>query len=151
VDELPSSQAVSHSYVGQLGQAIEPVFKPMGVDWRVGVGLISAFAAREVFVSAMALVFDVSTANEDSIQGSLIEKMSVAVSSEGRPVFTVASVVGLILFFMIALQCTSTTAIAGREMGSWRFALTQLVVLNVVAYVLAVGVYQGLNWALNLM
>lgn len=145
-DDVPSGQAIGQSYAGQAGKLIEPVFEPMGVDWRVGFGLISAFAAREVFVSAMALVFDVTTEGEDdTIRGALLDKMRAARLADGTPVFTMASVIGLILFFMIALQCTSTTAVVGRETGSWRFAVMQVLVLNVVAYVVSVLVVQLLR------
>lgn len=137
---------LEQSYFGQMGKVIEPVFEPMGVDWRVGVGLLSAFAAREVFVSTLSVIYNVGdTENEDSMQASLIEKMQNAERSDGQKVFTVASVASLLVFFMIALQCISTTGVAVREMRSWTFAITQLVVLNVVAYVLAVGVYQILS------
>lgn len=140
------AEATQTSYAGQAGQWIEPVFEPMGVDWRVGFGLISAFAAREVFVSAMALVFGVTTEGEEgTIRSALIDRMRAAKLPDGAPVFTLASVLGLIVFFMIALQCTSTTAVAGRETGSWRFAVTQVVVLNLVAYVLSVLVVQALQ------
>jgi len=144
--DLPPAQAIQQSYAGQIGRAIEPVFEPMGVDWRVGFGLISAFAAREVFVSAMALVFDVTTdGEEETIRGALLGKMREATLADGTPVFTMASVIGLILFFMIALQCTSTTAVVGKETGSWRFAVMQVLVLNVVAYVVSVLVVQLLR------
>jgi ferrous iron transport protein B len=113
----------------------------MGVDWRVGVGLISAFAAREVFVSAMAVIFNLTDTNEDGLKKSLLDTMGKAVKSDGTPLFTVGSVFGLLIFFMIALQCTSTTAIAFKEMGSLKFAISQLVVFNFVAYVMAATIY----------
>lgn len=140
-------QKLELSYAGQAGHLIEPVFKPMGVDWRVGVGLISAFAAREVFVSSMAVVFNISDDNESSAQQSLLTQMKTAVNSEGQKVFTVASVTGLLIFFMIALQCMSTFAVAQRETGSLKFALTQLIVFNGVAYALSVTVVQALRAA----
>jgi len=117
----------------------------MGGDWRTGVGLISAFAAREVFVSSLAVLMQVTDEDEDSLQASLIEKMRDAKAPNGMPLFTTASVVGLILYFMIALQCLSTVTVAAKEAGSWRFAIVQLVVFNIVAYALAVGVVQGLR------
>lgn len=139
-------QKLEQSYAGQLGKVIEPVFEPMGVDWRAGVGLISAFAAREVFVSSLAVMFNVAeTDDEDTMQTSLMEQMKTATNSEGALIFTPATVLGLIVFFMIALQCISTVGIAAREMNSYGFAFMQLVVFNVVAYVLAVAVVQGLR------
>lgn len=133
---------LAESYIGQLGHIMEPVFKPMGVDWRVGVGLISAFAAREVFVSTMAVTFKV-TAEEEHQTKDLLEIMNQAKFADGTPIFTVGSVLGLIFFFMIALQCMTTVATQIRESGSAKFAWTQLVVLNVVAYVGAVLINQG--------
>lgn len=142
-EDVSSSQAVQQSYLGHVGQFVEPVFRPMGVDWRVGVGLLSAFAAREVFVSALTLVFDVTTDGpEESVQQALLGKLREAKFADGTPIFTLSSIIGLILFVMIALQCTSTTAIAAKEMGSWRFAIGQVVALNIVAYLVAVGVVQ---------
>lgn len=140
-----ATQKLEQSYAGQVGHVIEPLVAPMGVDWRVGVGLISAFAAREVFVSSLAVTFNITDENEDSAQASLLEQMSTAVNSQGQKIFTVASVVGLLIFFMIALQCMSTFAVSAREMGSYKFAVAQLVAFNVVAYLLAVGAYHGLK------
>ena len=135
---------MENSYLGRLGQAISPVVEPMGVDWRVGVGMISAFAAREVFVSTMAIIFHI-TGEEDAQAAGVLEAMKTAQTPSGQMVFTVASVTALAVFFMIALQCMSTFAIAARESGSYKFAITQLVVLNLAAYVLAVLTYQVLH------
>jgi ferrous iron transport protein B len=117
----------------------------MGVDWRVGVGLISAFAAREVFVSSLAVVFNITDTNEDTQQASLLEQMKTATNSHGDLIFTTSSVIGLMIFFMIALQCMSTVAVQVRESGSLKFALGQLVAFNLIAYVLVVIIVQGLR------
>lgn len=140
-----SHQKLQQSYLGQVGRVLEPIFTPMGADWRVGVGLLSAFAAREVFVSSLAIMFNVTDDNEETQQASLLENMRTAKNSEGVPIFSGASVIALIVFFMIALQCMSTVAIAWKEQASLKYAVTQLVVFNVVAYVLAVALYQGLK------
>lgn len=137
-----ASAKLGQSYAGRIGHFIEPVVSPMGVDWRVGVGLISAFAAREVFVSTLAVTFNVADAEESS-QG-LLSAMSTATRSDGRKIFTPASVAALLVFFMIALQCMSTFAVSHRESGSFKFALGQLVIFNVVAYILAVAIFQSL-------
>lgn len=139
------AQRLDQSYAGQIGHVLEPIVEPMGVDWRVGVGLISAFAAREVFVSSLAVTFNITDDNEDSAQNSLLDQMALAVNSRGEKIFTVASTVGLLIFFMIALQCMSTVAVSAREMGSYKFAVAQLVAFNILAYVLAVGAYQALR------
>ncbi len=144
--DLPNAEErMRSSYAAQVGQMLEPVFEPMGGDWRTGVGLLSAFAAREVFVSSLAVMFNVTADDETSLQNSLLASMQQAKAPDGLPLFTIASISGLILFFMIALQCMSTVAIARREFGNWRDPILQLVLFNVVAYLLAVGVVQGLR------
>ncbi|AGH95325.1 ferrous iron transporter B [Pseudobdellovibrio exovorus] len=139
-DAPEATEIAQHSYAAQVGQAMEPIFRPMGVDWRVGFGLISAFAAREVFVSALALTFNISDENEDSQTQSLMTAMKEATFPDGTPIFTTASVVGILIFFMIALQCVTTVGVLKREMGSWKPALLQLFFSNLVAYCLAVTV-----------
>lgn len=142
--EGTDSQQLKGSVVGQIGKTIEPVFLPMGADWRTGVSLISAFVAREVFVSSLAVILNV-TDNVKESQHSLLSHMAEAQREDGAPLFTAASVTSLIVFFLIALQCLSTTSIVWREMHSWKFAAMQLVILNVVAYVLAIATYQILT------
>ena len=144
--ELSSFEKIQQSYAGQIGQMIEPVFKTMGLDWRVGVALIAAFAAREVFVSALILVFSMTKAPEAN--HSLLETMRNAIHSDGSLIFTTASVTALVIFFMFSLQCLSTTAIIYKESGSLKLALTQLLTLNILAYVMAVLVYQSLSFIL---
>jgi ferrous iron transport protein B len=137
---------LTKSYAGHFGQVIEPIFKPMGVDWRVGVGLMSAFGAREVFVSSLAVTFNLADSEDkESMRRGLVTKMSEATFADGSPIFTLASVIGLIVFFMIAMQCMSTFAVVVREMGSLKFALFQLVVYNLIAYVVTVVLVQGLR------
>ncbi|MBX3034972.1 MAG: ferrous iron transporter B [Bdellovibrionaceae bacterium] len=140
------TEKLAQSYAGRIGQWIEPVVEPMGVDWRVGVGLMSAFAAREVFVSTLAVAFHVTAEDEDGQAESLIKQMETATrASDGAKIFTPATVAGLIVFFMIALQCMTTFAVAQRESGSWKFAFGQLVIFNIVAYVLAILTVHGLR------
>lgn len=135
------------SFAAKAGQVLSPVFEPMGGDWRTGLGLISAFAAREVFVSTMAVIFHATETPDGDQQASILEKMKMAEAPGGGPLFTVASSLGLMLFFMIALQCLSTVAVAYRESASWRFAVVQLASFNALAYVLSVGLVQGLRLA----
>lgn len=141
--ETGARPELAQSYLGRAGQLIEPVFEPMGADWRVGVGLLSAFVAREVFVSSMALVMNLSTDTEDPENTTLLEKMHEAKKTDGTPLFTIPSVLAILVFFMIALQCLSTSATASREMGSWQFAVLQVIVLNITAYLAAILVYQA--------
>ena len=142
-----AKEQIENSYAGQFGKLIEPVAEQIGGDWRVGIGLLSAFVAREVFVSTLASLFQMTQQeDEDSFQHSLLKKMRKAKNKRGSPVFTPASVIALILFFMISLQCLSTTAIVQRETGSTIFALTQLVCLNVLAYVVSMIFYKTAHW-----
>ena len=144
-EALSSSQQLAGSYAGQIGQFLEPVFQLMGLDWRVGICLILAFAAREVFVSSLLLIFTISQASDLSVMDSLLETMKTAVNSQGELIFTLPSVLALIVFFMLSLQCLSTSAIVYKESGSWKFTLTQFVTLNLLAGLVAVICYQGLN------
>ena len=150
--ETDNTARLEQSYAGRVGQVLSPVFEPMGGDWRTGLSLISAFAAREVFVATMAVIFHVTEKEdvegmtaEDSLQQGLIAQMREAKAPDGGPLFTVASTLGLMLFFMIALQCLATFAISIKESGSMKFAVVQLVLFNVVAYILSVALVQGLR------
>lgn len=143
--EAPPAERLQTSYAGQAGHVFEPLFRPMGADWRVGVGLISAFAAREVFVSALALTFNIAGEEADSMTGGVLAAMKDATFADGQKVFTVASVIALMVFFMIAMQCMATFAVARKESASMKFALTQLAAFNAVAYGLAVLIYQSLT------
>jgi ferrous iron transport protein B len=145
LDSVSPEEQMRQSYLAQVGHYLEPAFEPMGLDWRVGLGLLSAFAAREIFVSAMAISFNVSDLGDASMQDSILQSMVSARTLDGDPVFTTASVIGLIIFFMIALQCMSTVAIARKEFGNWRDPIVQLIAFNLIAYVLAVVVVQGLR------
>ena len=148
-DKANPAERLQRSAVGRVGSLIEPVFRPLGLDGRVGLGMMSAFVAREVFVSSMAVIFSLVTdeadAKEDGLRESLLERMRDAKKPDQSLLFTTSSVVGLIVYFMIALQCLSTTGIVWRETGSWKFAAGQLLAFNVLAYVVAVGLVQGLR------
>ena len=134
------------SFAAGLGRIMEPIFRPMGVDWRVGVGLISASAAREVFVSAMAIVFHVDGEDDESQSSGLLAAMRTATfAGTDQPVFTPASMVGLIVFFFFSLQCVATVAVVRRETNSWRFAAIQLVFYTGLGYAAAVATVQGLR------
>ena len=145
---LSEANQIQASYAGQLGKLIEPVFEFIGVDWRVGVGLIAAFAAREVFVSALILVFNITGDSEETMTNSLLENMNSAVNSSGELVFSIPSILALIVFFMIALQCVTTTAIVYKESKSFKLAAIQLVSFNVLAYIFAAITYHSFNFIL---
>jgi ferrous iron transport protein B len=134
------------SFAAQLGRQMEPILRPMGVDWRVGVGLISAFAAREVFVSSMAIVFHVDGADEEAISAGLLEQMrSATFPGTAQLIFTPASIMGLIVFFFFSLQCFSTVAVVRKETNSWRLAGAQLLFYTGLGYLLAVLTVQSLR------
>ena len=140
-----AQSGLDDSFAAQLGQQIEPLLHPMGVDWRVGVGLISAFAAREVFVSTMAIVFHVA-GDEAAQQEGLLQNMSAATfTGTSQRVFTTSSVIGLIVFFFFSLQCLSTVAVVKSETNSWRMAGLQLLFYTGIGYILSVAVVQGLR------
>lgn len=139
------TERLTQSYAGQVGKIIEPVFTPMGGDWRTGVSLISAFAAREVFVSSLAVVFNVTDDDETTQQQKLLMTLKDSKNSSGDYLFTTSSIVGLIIFFMIALQCLSTVSIASKEFNDKKIALIQLVSFTLIAYVAAVVTVQGLR------
>lgn len=137
---LPSED---NSVMVMLGKLLEPLVAPMGVDWRVGVALIAAFAAREVFVSALAVVFAIEGAEENT--AGLLEAMRNATfDGTSQPVFTISSAIGLIVFFLIALQCLTTVAVMRKEVSN-RFALGQMFGFVAIAWVLSIAVVQGLR------
>ncbi|OGH58545.1 MAG: ferrous iron transport protein B [Candidatus Lindowbacteria bacterium RIFCSPLOWO2_12_FULL_62_27] len=142
---LTESEQLSQSIAATMGRWIEPVMAPMGLDWRVGVALICAFAAREVFVGALALVLLVSSGG-DAVEAPLFLAMRQATLPDGTPLFTFASCLGLIVFFVFALQCMSTVAVSRKETAGWRIPALQLVAFTGVAYVSAVAVVQVLRW-----
>ncbi len=137
----PAVQA-EQSFAGQLGHAIEPVIEPLGYDWKMGVGLVASFAAREVFASSMAIAYGVDEEDEDA-EAKLRDKLRAAERDDGSPVFTTLTCLSLLVFFVFALQCLSTVAVVRRETGSWRWALFQLAYMTGFAYLAALAVYQG--------
>ncbi len=138
---------LDHSFAAQIGQTMESALKPMGVDWRVGVGLLSAFAAREVFVSTMAIVFHSDSEDEEKQKEGLLDSMREATfENSSQKVFTTSSVIGLIVFFFFSLQCLSTVAVVRAETNSWQIAALQLLFYTGLGYLLSVFVVQGLRF-----
>lgn len=130
---------LQNSYAGILGKSIEPVIKPLGYDWKIGIALITSFAAREVFVGTMATLYSVGDDDNDRL---LKEKMKAAVHEDGTPVFTLASGLSLMIFYVFAMQCMSTLAIVRRETRSWKWPLIQLVYMTALAYVMSFIAYE---------
>ncbi len=144
IEILINSERLENSYAAKLGHLIQPIMTPIGMDWRVGVSLISAFAAREVFVSSLALIFKVT--GDGSTQNSLLTAMREAtVSGTGQKLFTFATSVGIIIFFIFALQCISTLAISRQETGGWRIPMLQLFIYTSIAYILTFITVNGLR------
>jgi ferrous iron transport protein B len=128
------------SYAGIMGKSIEPVITPLGYDWKIGIALITSFAAREVFVGTMATLYSVG----DDDDGSLLlkEKMKAAVRPDGKLVFNLASGLSLMIFYVFAMQCMSTLAVVKRETKSWKWPVIQLIYMTGLAYVMSWVVYQ---------
>lgn len=134
VVQITKAERLSTSYAADLGKIIQPAMSPLGMDWRIGVSLIAAFAAREVFVSSLAMIFKVT--NDDNLQASILFAMKDAVNEEtGKPLFTVSTIIGLIVFFIFAMQCLSTVAVSKKETGGWRIPILQVIIFTITAYV----------------
>lgn len=140
LDKEFRSEKLSHSYAGILGHAIEPTIRPLGFDWKIGIALITSFAAREVFVGTMATLYSVGE-NPDDNNATLREKMAAAKRADGTPVYTLAAGLSLMLFYAFAMQCMSTLAIVKRETKSWKIPLIQLVYMTALAYVCSLIVF----------
>lgn len=138
-DQLVGSEALKHSFAGQAGILLEPALKPLGYDWRIGIGLIGSFAAREVFVSTMSIVFNIEGDSDEHLR----EAFKKAAWPDGRPLFTPLACVSLMVFYVFAMQCMSTVAVVRRETNSWVWPIFQIVYMTGLAYVLALLVYQG--------
>jgi ferrous iron transport protein B len=137
-----NEEKLENSYAGVLGKAIEPGIKPLGYDWRIGIALITSFAAREVFVGTMATLFSVG----DSDEGTLLrDKMRAAKKDDGTPLFTVATGVSLMVFYLFAMQCMSTLAIVKRETKSWKWPVIQLIYMTAIAYIMSFIFFQLLK------
>lgn len=139
---------IEQTFAADLGHFLEPMTEPMGLDWRGGIALISGFAAREVFVSSLALVYRVDEIEDEDARNAKIQQMMNTQKFDGTDqlIFTLSTCIGLMLFYMIALQCFPTVATAKVETGSWKFALGQLFAMTGFAWVVAVVVVQGLRF-----
>ena len=144
--ELQNSQRLANSYAADLGRFIEPVMRPIGMDWRVGVSLIAAFTAREVFVSSLALIFKVTDQSNETLQTSIVKAMNNAtIGNTGQKLFTPSTIIGLIAFFLFAMQCLSTLAVSRKETGGWRIPILQLVMFSSLAYLITFITVNGLR------
>jgi ferrous iron transport protein B len=137
-----SSFKLENSYIGIVGKFIEPAVKPLGYDWKIGIALISSFAAREVFIGTLATMYSVGNDEVETIK----ERMAAEINpSNGAPLFNLASGISLLLFYAFAMQCMSTLAIVKRETNSWKWPLWQLLSMTALAYIVALAAYQILK------
>lgn len=134
------TQQIAHSFAGQAGHVIEPVIKPLGFDWRVGIGLITSFAAREVFVNSMGVIFGVETADDNTTP--LRDALRNAHWPDGAPLFTPLVCLTLMVYYVFAMQCMSTVAVVKRETNSWRWPLFQIAYMTGTAWLVCCLIYQ---------
>ena len=134
------SQALATSAAGKLGHLVEPLIKPLGYDWKIGIGIISSFAAREVFVGTMSVIYSIENGEEDT--PALREAMLTEKHADGTPVFTPLVCVGLMVFYVLAMQCLSTVVVVRRETNSWKWPLFQIGYMSVLAWLGAFLVFQ---------
>jgi ferrous iron transport protein B len=133
-----SSEKLQNSYAGILGKTIEPVIEPLGYDWKIGIALITSFAAREVFVGTMATLYSV----EETDDSSLRQKMDAARHPDGRKVYTLPAALSLMIFYVLAMQCMSTLAVVKRETRSWKWPAFQFIYMTGLAYLMSLLVFQ---------
>lgn len=142
IDEEIASFKLKNSYIGIMGRGIEPAVAPLGYDWKIGIAIISSFAAREVFVGTLATIYSVGSDEEETIKNRMAAETNPIL---GGPLFTFASGISLLLFYAFAMQCMSTLAIVKRETNTWKWPMLQLVVMSVFAYVVALIAFQLLK------
>ncbi len=145
LEDKVAAYRLEHSYIGIIGKTIEPVIKPLGYDWKIGIGLVASFAAREVFVGTLATIYSVGSANENESIDTIKTKMSNETYNDGSKVFTFASGISLLLFYAFAMQCMSTLAIVKRETKSWKWPILQLIGMSTIAYICALIAFQILK------
>ena len=138
------SELLQNSFAGILGRTIEPVIQPLGYDWKIGIALITSFAAREVFVGTMATIYSVE-GGKDADKSTLTQKMQRARKPDGSPVYTLAAGVSLMIFYLLAMQCMSTLAVVKRETRSWKWPVIQLFYMTGLAYIMSFITYQLLK------
>jgi ferrous iron transport protein B len=137
------TELLQNSFAGIMGKTIEPVIRPLGFDWKIGIALITSFAAREVFVGTMATLYSVEDDGGESLM--LREKMQNARYADGSKVYTLAAGVSLMVFYVFAMQCMSTLAIVRRETRSWKWPVIQLIYMTGLAYLMSFLFYQLLR------
>lgn len=138
IDQKVAAYKLEHSYIGIIGKTIEPVIRPLGYDWKIGIGLVTSFAAREVFVGTLATIYSVGADSPETLK----QKMASEKRENGLPVFTLASGISLLLFYAFAMQCMSTLAVVKRETNSWKWPIIQLISMTLIAYFISLIAFQ---------
>jgi ferrous iron transport protein B len=137
-----ASYKLEHSYIGHAGKAIEPLVQPLGYDWKIGIAVLTSFAAREVFVGTLATIYSVGNDQEETIKNRMAAELD---ATEKKPLFNLASGISLMLFYAFAMQCMSTLAIVKKETNSWKWPILQLVIMSAFAYLVALVAFQILK------
>jgi ferrous iron transport protein B len=144
LDKVEAGERLRHSFAGHIGRAIEPLIKPLGFDWKIGIGILGSFAAREVFVSTMSTVYNVGTVETDERgTASLAKMLQQQTREDGSKLYTPLLGVTLMVFYVFALQCVSTVVIVRRETNSWRWPAFQWLYMTALAWVLAFITWHG--------
>lgn len=136
--KLKSAELLENSYAGHIGKVIEPAIEPLGYDWKIGIALITSFAAREVFVGTLSTIYAIEGEDNDRI----VSRLRKAKRTNGKPVYTLGTIISLLLFYSLALQCMSTLAVIKKETGTWKWPLLQFLYMGALAYLLALIAYQ---------
>jgi ferrous iron transport protein B len=143
LDREEIGEKLRRSFAGRLGRLIEPVIAPLGFDWKMGIGIIASFAAREVFVSTMSTVYNVGGSDTaGSSMNSLAQTLQAQKRPDGTPVYTALTAITLMVFYVFALQCVSTVAVVRRETNSWKWPFFQWLYMGILAWGLAFLTYQ---------
>jgi ferrous iron transport protein B len=135
------ADSLANSYGGRMGKALEPAIAPLGFDWKIGVGIVGAFAAREVFVSTMGVIYGIGE-DTDEETPALRDRMRAEKHPDGRPVYSPLVGLSLMVFFALACQCMSTLAVVKRETGGWRWPVFLFAYMTVLAWFASFAVYQ---------
>ncbi|MGD0614823.1 MAG: ferrous iron transport protein B [Verrucomicrobiota bacterium] len=134
LDKGEAGEKLRNSFAGRMGRALEPVIAPLGFDWKMGIGIVSSFAAREVFVSTMSTVYNVGDEKNSETKTKLVETLRQQRHADGTPVYTALTALTLMVFYVFALQCASTVAVVRRETNSWKWPLFQWLYMGVLAW-----------------
>lgn len=139
---VASDVKLENSYLAKMGKTIEPAIAPLGYDWKMGVGILTSFVAREVFVGTMSTLYSL---DDDAPEGKVIDKMRNDIKPNGEKVFSFATGISILIFYAFAMQCVSTLAVVYRETKSWKWTAIQLFGMSGLAYIAAMFVYQVLK------